>query len=630
MATFKTEQWLQDRASSTAGITYHYYGNLGIDSITRNSNNIVVTGKIRLTFKAPQGYGAWYDWGLTAVPTGGSEVTVLSNGQRQTANSSGVCDTDVSFTSTISVAPSDTSATISVRYRAWSNKTHTTTYWDKTVSWNVDFPISVQKPSGLGCTVNSVAWNGVNGTFSVGNWGGEPTGSNKYIAGRLFSASSNARREEQASNTNSITRTITTNSVALDGGITVKGAGSYRIDTYASNSAGGTNTSMQNVYTPPSPLSSITYTQTQGSTNVTINATITGGSSTDNYGNTVTTYWRYSTNGGSSWSGWGNAGTGTPWTAKSVSFTCAYGASVKIEAYQSYQSKDSAHKTVSFTATNGTATSGGTVTVTGSTWNTVTLQASGINYGKPDGISSRYSIVGVSNTTSPYSYKREKNLGAVTSGTGTVDNNSPSGGSAQPFTLKGMMPVYAYLWVNNTVQSAFVDNKTTPYYLPPAPGQFSYEITSETPTTKTYDVSFAGVAANNITGYTLADVSMAMDEWDDVLEDWVPVDNSTGVAITTPLSYTVSLGPQTSARFRGKLTYKNKDSEYVYLMLTNSSDPVKLYGGVTERDPQTGVITDLGAKEVIHLYGSLNGETKKIVKLYGSHQGVTRLVFEDV
>lgn len=631
MATqFKTEQWLQDRASSTAGITYHYYGNLGIDSITRNSNNIVVTGKIRLTFKAPQGYGAWYDWGLTAVPTGGSEVTVLSNGQRQTANSSGVCDTDVSFTSTISVAPSDTSATISVRYRAWSNKTHTTTYWDKTVSWNVDFPISVQKPSGLGCTVNSVAWNKVNGTFSVGNWGGEPTGSQKYIAGRLFSASSNARREEQATNTNSITRDITTSSTPLEGGIDVKGAGSYRIDTYASNSAGSATTSMQNVYTPPAPLQTLSYSQTQQSTNVKVDVSIAGGNSTNNYGNTVTTYWRYSTNGGSSWSGWGNAGTGTPWTAKTASFTCNYGASVKIQAKQTYQSKDSAVKEVSFTATNGTAPSGGTVTITDSTWNTVTLQASGINYGKPDGISSRYSIVGVSNTTSPYSYKREKNLGAVTSGAGTVDNNSPSGGSAQPFTLKGMIPVYAYLWVENTVQSAFVANVTTPYYLPPAPGQLSYTLDSETVTHKDYTVSYVGVAANNVTGYTAADLKRTVRYSEDNGSTWTYVDNDVQKSLTTVTSFQISIAAQHNVIVQSWLSYKGKNSDVSAVVIANNADPIYFYGGVSERDPVTQEWGDPVAKKIVKMYGSVNDESVKIVKLYGSVNGVAREFFEDV
>lgn len=620
-------------APGTAQLVYTYnsnnklYSNLYITSISHSGTTVTVSGKVTFYNGGTTGYACYFNNGVGCNINGAGWELIV--GQSVNIRAGGTTF-EKSFTTNIyNVPAASTTADIGISYRACNANNCSTTYFNTTKYWQLSFASSVSAPSNLSCTVNSVTWNGVNGTFAVGNWGGEPTGSSKYIAGRLFGTSGSARREETGTNTNSITKTITTNSVALDGGITVKGAGSYRIDTYASNSAGSATTSMQNVYTPPSPLSSITYTQTQGSTNVTINATITGGSSTDNYSNTVTTYWRYSTNGGSSWSGWGNAGTGTPWTAKSVSFNCAYGASVKIEAYQSYQSKDSDHKTVSFTATDGTAPSGGTLSVDSSGWNSITLVASGVNYGKPDGISGRKISIGVSGSPSNLDNKRENQVENVTGATTTVTNSSIYPG-ASALDLKGMLAVYPYLWAWNTIKSTTVVHDTTPYYLPPAPGQFSYEITSETPTTKTYDVSFVGVAANNIAGYTLADVSMMMEEWDDVLEDWLPVDDSTGVAITTPLSYTISLGPQTSARFRGKLTYKNKDSEYAYLMITNSADPVKFYGGVTERDPQTGVITDLGAKEVIHFYGSLNDETKKIVKLYGSHQGVSRLVFEDV
>lgn len=621
-------------APGTAQLVYTYnsnnklYSNLYITSVTHSGTTVTVSGKVTFYNGGTTGYSCYFNNGVGCNINGDGWDLIVGKSVNIKA---GGTTFEKSFTTYIyNVPASSTTADIGISYRACNANNCSTTYFNTTKYWQLSFASSVSAPSSLGCTVNSVTWNSVNGTFSVGNWGGEPTGSSKYIAGRLFGSSGNARREEQASNTNSITRNITTNSVALDGGITVKGAGSYRIDTYASNSAGSATTSLQNVYTPPSPLSSITYTQTQGSTNVTINATITGGSSTDNYGNTVTTYWRYSTNGGSSWSGWGNAGTGTPWTAKSVSFTCAYGASVKIEAYQSYQSKDSAHKTVSFTATNGTAPSGGISRITSSTWNSVTLEATGVDYGKPDGISGRKISIGVSGSPSNLNNKRENQVENVTSATTTVTNSSGYSG-ASALDLKGMLAVYPYLWAWNTISSTTVFHDTTPYYLPPAPGQFSYELAYETTTSKVYNVYFAGVVANNISDYTGPDLSMIMEMWDDGLNDWIVVDSMDGVQLdASRLFYHLTLGPQTSARFRGKLTYKNKDSEYVYLMLTNSSDPVKLYGGVSERDPQTGVITDLGAKEVIHLYGSLNDETKKIVKLYGSHQGVSRLVFEDV
>ena len=474
----------------------------------------------------------------------------------------------------------------------------------------------IQKPSSLGCTVNSVTWNSVNGTFSVGNWGNEPTGSSKYIAGRLFGESGSARREETGTNTNSITKTITTSSTPLDGGITVKGAGNYRIDTYASNSAGSSTTSMQNVYTPPAPLASLTYTQTEGSTNVSVSATITGADSGSNYGNTVTTYYRYSTNGGSSYSNWTSAGTGTAWTAKTVSFTVPYGSSVKIQAKQTYQSKDSTVKEVSFTASTGTAPSGLMSAITASTWNSVTMNGS-CSYGMPSSVSGRSLTVGANINGTGLANRREVNTQNVTSVSGVViDNSSSNLGGA--FDLKGMLAVYPYVWASNTVQSASSIGQV--YYLPPAPGQFSYELAYETAASKSYNVYFAGVPANNTSDYLSADLSMTMEMWDDVADDWAIVDTMSGVQIdSSRLYWPISLAPQTSARFRGKLTYKNKDSEYVYLTITTSDDPVLLYGSVNN-----------ATKAIEHFYGSVNSETVKVIRIYGSEDGVARKVFEDV
>ena len=498
--------------------------------------------------------------------------------------------------------------------------------WESTTG---SFSVSgVSAPSGLGCTVNSVAWNGVNGTFSVSNWGGEPTGSSKYIAGRLFGASGSARREETGTNTNSITKTITTSSTPLDGGIDVKGAGNYRIDTYASNSVGSSTTSMQNVYTPPAPLQTLSYSQTQQSTNVKVDVSITGGNSTNNYGNTVTTYWRYSTNGGSSWSGWGNAGTGTPWTTKTASFTCAYGASVKIEAYQSYQSKDSDHKTVSFTATNGTAPSGGTLSVSSSTWNSITLAASGVSYGKPDGISGRKLAIGVhaynDNTT-----KRENQVENVTSATTTVNNSSvyPSGTALQ---LKGMLAVYPYIWAWNTIQSTYVVNQTTAYYLPPAPGQLSYTLDSETVTQKTFTVSYVGVGANNVTDYTAADLKRTVRYSEDNGTTWTYVDNDVQKSLTTTTSFQITVAAQHNVIVQSWLSYKGKNSDVSAVVISNNADPIYFYGSVSERDPVTGEFSDPESRLITKFYGSVNDETVKITKLYGSVNGVAREFFEDV
>lgn len=460
-------------------------------------------------------------------------------------------------------------------------------------------------------SITEVTPSTVKGTFAVSSWGGT---SASYIAARLFGPSGSGRLEQQTNGVSSYTTTITNSSIQLDGGTTIKGAGTYYADTYASNSAGGASSSRVTVYTPPAELASITYEQTAGATNVSITPKITGGSSTVNASGAVTTSYRYSTNGGSTWSAWtAISGTATAWTEKTGSaFTCNYGASVKIQAKQTYQSKDSAVKEASFTATTGTAPSGGTLTVDSSTWNSITLTATGVSYGAPSGISGRKLAIGVhaynDNTT-----KRENQIENVTGATTTVDNSSvyPGGTALQ---LKGMADVYLYIWAWNTVTSTYVVNETSPYYLPPAPGSASYTEDGN----DEYTIRYTGVVADNVTDYTASELTRTV-RYKIGSGNWVYVENDTQMALDAVTSETIEILPTQSATVEAWMTYRGKNSTVSTFTISNSNDPIYLYGSVNGE-----------ATKIRHLYGSVNGETVKITKLYGSVNGVARKVFEDV
>ena len=442
--------------------------------------------------------------------------------------------------------------------------------------YTISFPAYGANPSGLSVAVGNITYNSITATSKLTSWG-TGAGSNSMktvVTTQSYTSDSLAQRYKSTTST-SQTVTINNSSSTLNGGITIKGAGTYYVGTYATNGGLSSLVSSGAVYTPPATPASITYTQTPGSTNVAISATITGADSNSNNGNTVTTYYQYSTDGGSTYSAWTSAGTGAATGSKTVSFTAPYAKNIVIRAKQTYQSKDSGIKSVSFTATNGTAPSGGTVTVTGSTWNSVTLQASGIDYGKPDGISSRTSIVGVTPEASSYSYKREVGLGAVTSGTGTVDNNSAYGGSAQPFTLKGMLPVYAYVWVNNTVQSAFVEHKSTPYYLPPSPGSLTYSTTTSG-TDIECTLNYVGVAANNYDSYTAADLTRTVRYKGNQDADWTYIENGAQIALTTATTETITIEAAHSIVIEAWMTYKGKNSDVSTVTVVNNNDPVHL------------------------------------------------------
>jgi hypothetical protein len=482
---------------------------------------------------------------------------------------------------------------------------------DSTRSFTTDsITPSYVAPTPTAPNITEITPSTVKGTFAVSSWGGTSAG---YIAARLFGPSGNGRLEQQTNGVSSYTTTITNGSVQLDGGTTIKGAGTYYADTYASNSAGGASSSRVTVYTPPAALASITYEQTAGATNVSIIPKITGGSSSVNASGAVTTSYRYSTNGGSTWSGWtAISGTAAAWTEKTGSaFTCNYGASVKIQAKQNFHG-DSAVKEISFTATTGTAPSGGTLTVDSSTWNSITLTAAGVNYGAPSGISGRKLAIGVhaynDNTT-----KRENQVENVTGATTTVTNSSiyPSGTALQ---LKGMADVYPYIWAWNTVTSTYVVNETTPYYLPPAPGSASYTDDDN----DEYTIRYTGVTANNVADYTASELTRTV-RYKIGSGDWVYIENGTQMALDAVTSETIEILPTQSATVEAWMTYRGKNSAVSTFTISNSNDPIYLYGSVNGE-----------ATKIRHFYGSVNGETVKITKLYGSVNGVARKVFEDV
>ena len=481
-----------------------------------------------------------------------------------------------------------------------------------TVSGSFTTDSIVANPSGLTITNVSSTYNSITGTIGVSDWGGGTDTYHEFLVLESAYTQSGLPQRYESSTTNPATLTVTNSSTAGTGGaITIKGASTYYIGQYASNGTATTRQDGGTVATPPAPLQSVTYTQTQGSSNVTVNVTITGGTSTNNSSNTVTTYYRYSVNGGSSYSSWTSAGTGTAWTAKTASFSCAYGASVVIQAKQTYSSKDSEVKQVSFTATTGTAPSGGTVTVTSSTWNSVSVSASGVSYGNPSSASGRSITVGVRAGTAMTTNNRSSTATNTTSTTATLNNSSATTTTA--LTLKGMLPVYPFLTANNTIQSANVVVDNTAYYLPPAPGTGSYTNDGG----NAYTISYTGVAANNVTDYTAADLTRTVRYKIDS-GAWTYVDNAAVKAVTDVTSQQITIPYQSTATVEAWLTYKGKNSTTTTFTITNTTSQVHLYGSVSGQ-----------SKEIHHLYGSVNRQAVKITKLYASVGGVAKLIFQD-
>lgn len=619
MATsgWQTEKFYH--ASGNAGVV-DWYGNIYITSITHSGTNLRVVGKFRLAARGSSGYSAYYVNGMKGSITNssgskiGTTQTLLGNNVKLYVGSV----VDKNFDVTISgVAATTTSYSLGFRMWACYNSSCSSTFWDVTKYWTINFDPS-SAPSGLYINNISTTYNSVSAKVGLGSWGSS-SGTNtlelvvltqQYVAGLPH------RYSKTTSGALSFSTTVNNSSGCSGAGcITIKGAGTYYTGVYTQNGAGvESRLAGPAVYTPPAPMTSLTYTQTQQSTNVKINVSTVGGSSSNNNSNSVTTYMRYSTNGGSSYSNWTSMGSGNAWNTYYGNFTCPYGANVIIQTKQKTpDSPDSAIKSVSFKATSGTAPSGGTLTVTGSTWNSITLQASGVNYGMPDGVSGRKLAIGV-HAYNDVTTKRENQIDNVTGTTTTVDNSSiyPSGTALQ---LKGMAAVYPYIWAWNTVSSTYVVNQTSPYYLPPAPGSLTYTADA----LQTYTLSYSGVVADNVTDYTAGDLTRTVRYKFGSDGAWTYVENASVIALDTVTTEQIVVPFDEDVYAEAWLTYKGKNSEVSSFKIPGSPRPVAFYGSV-----------DGEAEEVEHLYGSVNGEAKKIVKLYGSVGGVAKEVFVDV
>lgn len=578
----------------------HMALNLRVDSISHSGTTLTVKGIVRVV--CTSGYISYN--GATVSLTGGGSKTINLN-----LNSSGTTSADTgTFTCTISnVSATTTSKAVTATLSAGSVASGS-------ASWTLTFDPSTSAPTGLYINNITSTWDSVSGTVGLSSYGvGSGTKeltmlvlTQPYVAGLPH------RWDRTTSGALSYNATVNNNSTAAAAGaVDIKGAGTYYTGVYVSNGSEVARYAGSSIATPPSSLQSITYSATQGSTNVAISITITGGTSANNNSNTVTTYYRYSTNGGSSYSSWISAGTGTTWTAKTASFTCNYGASVVVQAKQTYSGKDSEVRQITFTAPNGTAPSGGSVTVTDSTWNTVSLSASGVSYGNPSSISGRSITFGVKATTAASSNNRVSTASNTTSSTATLTNSSSTTTSA--LTLKGMLPFYVFMIANNTVQSATVVASTTTQYLPPAPGVCSYTNDGDA----LYTVSYTGVAANNVTDYTASDLTRNVRYKIDN-GAWVYIDNAAVKTVTTVTSQQITVPYQSTATVEAWMSYKGKNSQVSTVSITNTNNPVHLYGSVSGQ-----------AKEIEHLYGSVNGQAVKIKKLYASVDGVAKKIFED-
>lgn len=272
-------------------------------------------------------------------------------------------------------------------------------------SGSVTIPSQGTPPSGLSVAMTGRTWNSVDVAVSYSSLG---TGTFQYTEGKVFSSDSTGYwasegickgRWAQYATAGAHTFTLSNSSQPEgSGGISVRGCLAFKVGGGVFTSVGNAHAIMGTVYyLPPAPLATLSKSEapSEVGNNVYHTITIIGGNSTNNEDVTVTTEYRYSTDGGANYTAWTSAGTGKPWDTKTVSFNSHYGEPIKVEARQVYQSQYSDVKTLSYTANQGTSPGDPVVTNFTPLVNGATATVTTSSYGQPSSVDGRYVELGI-------------------------------------------------------------------------------------------------------------------------------------------------------------------------------------------------------------------------------------------
>ena len=212
-------------------------------------------------------------------------------------------------------------------------------------------PSGYSNPTGLSVSIASKTYNSASFNVSVSSYGTPGSANGRYIEAAILNSSSygNPYRYATASNTTSSKITVNNSSAQGSTAFTITGNTTYHYGAYASNTQRSISTVAGTFTTLCPPLSALTFSSQSYRTYNTVNAVINWTRQTDGGALTRTLNYRYSTDGGSTYTAWTSAGTVT---ATSSSFTVSgipTSKTVTLEAKLTTTAGDSTTKTVTFT-----------------------------------------------------------------------------------------------------------------------------------------------------------------------------------------------------------------------------------------------------------------------------------------
>ena len=489
-----------------------------------------------------------------------------------------------------------------------------------TIAGAAGVPTFVSPPSSLSFSVTGRTYKSFTANTVVGNWGGGSSCTRvfKVLKAQYTGGQDALGKTSTSSSTGNVSITVGTGNYddLVGTAFDVKGAGGYYLGLYAANEGGATRYGPNTVYyTPPAPLASITQSQSGSNTanSVTHTIKIKGGASTINNSNAVTTQYRYSTDGGSSYISWTNiSGTASAWVEKSFTFTSTYGASIKVQARQVYQSQYSETKELGYTALSTTAPSGNTISVVSTTWHTVTVNASISSWGRPNAMSGRDLRPGVGANTSTYG-KWNQNTGNVMSLTNNVISNSSPAGS---LTIKGCQTLYPFCYATNGLVSS--NTWGSVFYTNPAPLQTLNLTSSPSQQAGKVNIGIAitvGNSTNNENVNVTTEYRYAVDST--TYSAWTSLGTGTP---WTQKTTTIVVNENASVTVQARQSYQSKYSEIKQASI-NVPHYRRLYAPVNGQSRRIRKILvpnpqDGGACPVRHLYAP-------------DENGLSRLVYDN-
>ena len=220
--------------------------------------------------------------------------------------------------------------------------------WTATVD---GFPGVNTQPAAPSVSIRSKTYNSATFNVSLSSYGNPSGASGRYIEAAILAQNSygNSYRYEIAQNTTSATITVNNSSRTGSTALTIQGNKKYWYGGYATNTALSNSTVTGSFYTPCPPLSALSLSSQTYSTYNKVNAVISYTRQSDGGAETRTGYYRFSTDGGSTWSNWTSFGTVSNTTGTFTATGLPTASSITFQAkLNTPNGGDSEAKTVTF------------------------------------------------------------------------------------------------------------------------------------------------------------------------------------------------------------------------------------------------------------------------------------------